>query len=215
MVDVWYHATPASNLPVIKVSGLGGRAGRGTSGLRASSRRRKTYLFQDFDDAVDFAAQVSDQVKGSPTDWAILKVQIPSGSRVLPDPEFGLEIGEGGPGYTTSTIPPENLRVVRLFSTKEETKRVRQARESHPETPYWAFGSRGGEWIPAWTMGPESIDTQIQTLERFTGRFTGAMVSDTDRRTLNFLRRLREGEVSEEEKAHLVESAEPPGELPG
>jgi len=210
MVDVWYHATPASNLPRIKVRGLGGRVGRGTSGLRASSRRKKTYLFQDFDDAVDFAAQVSDQVKESPTDWAILKVQIPPGSRVLPDPEFGLEIGEGGPGYTTSTIPPENLRVVRLFSTEEETRRVRRAREVHPETPYWAFGSRGGKWIPAWESSPEGLDTQIQTLERFEERFTGATVSDKDRRTLEFLRQLRAGEVSEEEKFSLVESTEPP-----
>ncbi len=207
MTRFWYHATPASNLPLIRTRGLGGRTGRGSSGLRASKRRGKTYLFQDFGDAVDFAEQVSGEVKGSTRDWAILKVEIPPSVRVSPDSEFGLEIGEGGPGYFTSTIPPKYIRVVRLVSTSEALDRKSSLLEEYGyvSTPFWAIGSRGGKWIPIWELDLEDLDLQVRALEGSKRRFTSAMFKESDQKQLDFYRRVQREGVSKTEKADLVE----------
>ena len=155
----WYHATPTSNVKLIKFFGLDPRIG-----TRISGRGKKgvIYLSRDLWSAMEYVEDLFEQYpeKRLPTEWTVLKVKIPKGGKVRLDPEEtggGRHADEALARYYRGSIPPENITIVRSFSMKKGNPVIK------PPPGYRYFDNRStkseaeklGRWLEkqGWQVG--------------------------------------------------------------
>ncbi len=209
-MQVYYHATPTRYLNRILKEGLRGTGVK--SGSTASRRytKGKIYLWFSFSDAVDFAEQVAG-MEGGAAEWTVLKVELPDDYRVFEDEEIQADFTAV---YVRDSLPPRYLAIMQSWDVvKDQEEKGKEFRErfpdykSGPPVPVWASGSQGGKWIPRWSMG---IDYQLKTYEDIARRYP----KDRDSiKIRDFLKRLKAGEVSEEEKEQLIREYPLPSRL--
>lgn len=200
-MHIYFHATPAKYLERIMREGL--RSTGVSSGSTASRRytKGKIYLWSDFYDAIDFAEEVVEE-RGGDSHWTILQVSLGEDWPIFEDPEIAADMTAV---CTRKSIPPGNLEPVKSWDVKKELQvKHRKFLDIYPDykepvkAPIWAVGSWGGKWTPIWSL---DIDYQLRTYEDIARKYP----KDKEAvETRDLLRRLKEGEVSEEEKEELV-----------
>jgi len=108
MSKCYYHVTFASNLPRIMSEGLRCKRGKGLT--TSSKYRNRIYFFKDLDLATEFIVDQSQFGLGR--NMAILRVNIPGGTKVFRDKEMLREGMETESYYILGSVPPSSIHIV-------------------------------------------------------------------------------------------------------